>query len=223
VTGAHGRDGPELPPDRGEVIGYPLGKGRTEPLGRVLLGRVELRPGEAGVHVDRRVLPADPLRAREPADVEAVHPDQRSGVRGIEVTLGFGCTLGFGRGGVAGHQGEPCPSVPESMARQTAPHTVGRDAHLPQRSRASSAEIRLGPRPGFARENANIRCSTHSGSWFGILGGRRSRGRNASNPQVSTLFAQRSTWRGGSPSGGTRLAHCRVRRRARTLEDGTDG
>ncbi len=185
------RDRLEAPSRRRAVRGDAAGKGRAEPCGGVLVGGVKLGPGKARVHVDRGVLPADPLGPLKPPDVEAVHAHQRPWVGRVQVSLGLGGPLGLGRGGVARDQGQPRPPMPQSVSRQAPPDPVGGDPEPAPALPGELGEIRLGPRPGWAREKARIRCSTHSGSWLGILGRRRSRGRRASRPQVSMFFAHR--------------------------------
>jgi hypothetical protein len=92
---------------------------------------------------------------------------------------------------VAGHERQAPAPVPEAVATRQRQIPFGDTTSPPQRSLASSAAIRLGPRPGWASEKARIRVSTWGGSWFGILGGRRSRGLSASRPQASTWRRQR--------------------------------
>jgi hypothetical protein len=55
----------------------------------------ELGPGVAGVAVDRGQLPNRVAGAAQPADVEAVHPDQLAGPRHLDVRFGAGWRGGW--------------------------------------------------------------------------------------------------------------------------------
>src|SRR4030095_14208127 len=59
---------------------------------------MQLRPDERGSDVDRGVLPDGALRARQTADVEAIHPDQCAGMVSRDMVLDRVRTLGGLRG-----------------------------------------------------------------------------------------------------------------------------
>lgn len=82
------------------------------------------------------------------------------------------------------HELQPLGARVQAVATQRAPDPEMRSP--PQRSRRSSAEMGLGPKPGWASAKARMRCSRCGPSSFGMRGLRRSRGRRASNPQRST-------------------------------------
>jgi hypothetical protein len=55
------------------------------PGGGIALLRAQEGSGVGGGDVDRRVLPHDPLRAREPADVKAVHLHLLARLGGVDI------------------------------------------------------------------------------------------------------------------------------------------
>lgn len=68
-----GHDLLEAPAAPNEILGDPAGERRGAARRRVLGCDVNLGPGVARRHVDRRVLPRGSLDARQPTDIEAVH------------------------------------------------------------------------------------------------------------------------------------------------------
>jgi hypothetical protein len=143
----------------------------------------ELGPAERRGDVERAQLPDGAFRAGEPADVEAVDPDQLAWELRLDVPLRFRLARRLVGSGVTRHERQcrlarvlrPC----RRRQRQT---PLGLTTIPPQRSRASSLAIRRGPKPGWPSAKATIRSSKNGDSCCGIRGRLRSLGRKISNP-----------------------------------------
>ena len=141
----------------------------------------------AGGDVDRGVLPYRPLRALKPAHEQAVHLPDLPGRARVDVPLRRRRRRrSLQRVAVAGDQRRRLPrglSTRRLSTRQTLCSEIRIAPHF---SRASSAEMRRGPKPGCASEKATIRCSRCGSISLGSAAWGRSRRFSASRPQRST-------------------------------------